>query len=704
MARPSSGLAYPERFYAAATYAGFGGSTASSSSSSALVSRFQDDVALLLYGLYQQATVGRCNVPKPRAWNPVEHSKWTSWNGLGSMASTEAMHLFVKILEEKDPSWYSRAPESIINLVVAVQMHRLNKNIVMEGLGSIGIYDQWVEPIVSGSRPKRRYEHGAALQQDKMYIFGGNHNGRYLRDIQVLDLKSLTWSKVEAKAVAESPESSAPLPVVPCAGHSLISWEKKILSVAGHTKDPFETVTVKAFDPQTCSLSTLKTYGKPPISRGGQSVTLVGMTLVIFGGRDAKRNLLNDLHILDLETMTWDEYDTIGIPPSPRSDHIAACHEDRYLLIFGGGSHTTCFNDLHVLDLKTMEWSSPKQQGIIPAPRAGHAGITVGENWFIVGGGDNKNGASETLVLNMPTLSWSVVTTVQGHVSVASEGLSLVLSSCNGEDVLVAFGGYNGRYNNEVYILKPSKKADLLSTMMEEPASDNIIAFLSTTNVNGSVEPESETAPDGKIQEIVMDGVDLKSSNIRSEDASVQQLVVTLKAEKEELEASLAKQQVQNVQLKQELSEAESRNIGLTKLAAEQSRCFKLEVDVAELRQKLQTMETLQKELELLQRQKATSEQAAFKLSEAEAEVLRIRLPLVDFLHFPLLFSIIAAMGEQEINEESANDVPSFEIGHEQGRAVLASSLGLRRGESQKSSVSPGLDLGGAELGLNTCL
>lgn len=36
-----------------------------------------------------------------------------------------------------------------------------------------------------------------------------------------------------------------------------------------------------------------------------------------------------------------------------------------------------------------------------------------------------------------------------------------------------------------------------------------------------------------------------------------------------------------------------------------------LQVDVAELRQKLQTLETLQKELELLQRQKAASEQAS---------------------------------------------------------------------------------------------
>lgn len=43
-----------------------------------------------------------------------------------------------------------------------------------------------------------------------------------------------------------------------------------------------------------------------------------------------------------------------GVPPSPRSDHTAACHAERYLLIFGGGSHATVFNDLHVLDLQTV--------------------------------------------------------------------------------------------------------------------------------------------------------------------------------------------------------------------------------------------------------------------------------------------------------------------------------------------------------------
>ncbi|EYU29897.1 hypothetical protein MIMGU_mgv1a0025143mg, partial [Erythranthe guttata] len=178
-----------------------------------------------------------------------------------------------------------------------------DKDVVSEGLGIVSVYDQWIAPPISGTRPKARYEHGSAVIDDKMYIFGGNHNGRYLNDLQVLNLRSWSWSKVEVQAGLGGITT-------PCAGHSLIPWDGKLLSVAGHTKDPSETLQVKVFDPQALTWSTLKTYGKPPVSRGGQSVTLVGMTLVIFGGQDAKRSLLNDLHILDLETMTWDEMDS----------------------------------------------------------------------------------------------------------------------------------------------------------------------------------------------------------------------------------------------------------------------------------------------------------------------------------------------------------------------------------------------------------
>ncbi|KAF7137535.1 hypothetical protein RHSIM_Rhsim07G0183300 [Rhododendron simsii] len=697
MARASSGLAYPERFYAAASYVGFGGSPNPSSKS--VTSKFSNDVALLLYALYQQATLGPCTIPKPRGWSPIEQGKWTSWQGLGTMASTEAMRLFVKILEEEDPGWYSRVSNFVAEPVLDVEVNHnpkvepvmqngnahpetktnpetktipiengsmlqsQDKGVTLDCLASISLYDQWVGPPVNGPRPKARYEHGAAVIDDKMYVFGGNHNGRYLNDLQVLDLRSFTWSRVEVKSGAESLESPSPSLVPPCAGHSLIPWgTDKLLSVAGHTKDQSEAIQgknqilctesnacastykvvnllslfdlldpelslvitvgpgcrVKVFDLQTGTWSTLKTYGNPPVSRGGQSVTVFSSSLIIFGGQDAKRSLLNDLHLLDLETLTWDEIDAVnivftvcrGVPPSPRSDHAAAVHAERYLLIFGGGSHATCFNDLHVLDLQAMEWSRPKQQGEIPSPRAGHAGVAVGENWFIVGGGDNTTGASETVVLNMSTLVWSVVTTIPGRVPLASEGLSLVLSSYNGEDILISFGGYNGRYNNEAHVLKPSHKSTLQSKMVET-VPDSVLAVQNATNATRDMESEGQ---EGKIREIVMDNVD-SEPKITNEES----LLSALKSEKEELESSLNKEKMLSLQLKQELTEAETRNTDLYKelqsvrgqLATEQSRCFKLEVDVAELRQKLQTMETLQKELELLQRQKAASEQAA---------------------------------------------------------------------------------------------
>ncbi|KAK8520218.1 hypothetical protein V6N12_004176 [Hibiscus sabdariffa] len=610
MARAISGLAYPDRFYAAAAYAGFDGSP--NPSNQDIASRFSNDAALILYALYQQATVGPCNAPKPSLWNPVELGKWRSWQQLGNMVSTEAMRLFVKILEEEEPGWFSRASNSGLepvtdhnsNVEPIIEngnsfaetmtitsengglMEPQDKDIVSEGLGSVVVYDQWISPPITGQRPKGRYEHAAAVIEDKMYIHGGNHNGRYLSDLH-------------------------------------IPWENKLLSIAGHTKDPSETIQVKTFDLQTGTWSMLKTYGKAPVARGGQSVTLTGTTLVIFGGQDAKQTLLNDLHILDLETLTWDEIDAAGVPPSPRSGHAAAVHAERYLLIFGGGSHATCFNDLHVLDLQTMEWSRPAQQGEIPVPRAGHAGVTVGENWFIVGGGDNKSGASETVVLNMSTLAWSVVTSVEGRVPLASEGLSLVVGSLNGEDILISFGGYNGRYNSEVNVLKPSHKSTLQPKIMEGPFPDSVSTMHYATNPTRDLESEFEVGQEGKVREIAMDNFEpMKSKGGRTSE----HILAMLKAEMEELESSLHNEQVLYVQLKHELADTEARNTDMYKelqtvrgqLASEQSRCFKLEVDVAELRQKVQTMETLQRELELLRRQKTASEEAALNSKQRQ--------------------------------------------------------------------------------------
>jgi chromosome segregation ATPase len=191
--------------------------------------------------------------------------------------------------------------------------------------------------------------------------------------------------------------------------------------------------------------------------------------------------------------------------------------------------------------------------------------------------------------------------------------MTLVYSNYNGEDYLISFGGYNGRYSNEVYALKLSVKSDLQSNTKDQPISG------STSRV---LEPEVEISQDGRIPEIAMDNADSKNRN----DEANEQLLAALKAEKEELEATLSREGLQTVQLKEEITEAEARNAELTKelqavrgqLAAEQSRCFKLEVDVAELRQKLQSLDALEREVELLRRQKAASEQAVLDAKQKQ--------------------------------------------------------------------------------------
>ncbi|KAI3828275.1 hypothetical protein L1987_02373 [Smallanthus sonchifolius] len=48
--------------------------------------------------------------------------------------------------------------------------------------------------------------------------------------------------------------------------------------------------------------------------------------------------------------------------PAPRCDHTVVVHVDRYFLIFGGCSHSTFFNDMHVLDLETAGWKSSNKE------------------------------------------------------------------------------------------------------------------------------------------------------------------------------------------------------------------------------------------------------------------------------------------------------------------------------------------------------
>lgn len=76
-----------------------------------LVNKLESSALLQFYGLYKQATVGRCNVAKPGIFNMQGRAKWTAWNDLGGMTKEAAMIAYVNALNDIEPDW-SNGPSS----------------------------------------------------------------------------------------------------------------------------------------------------------------------------------------------------------------------------------------------------------------------------------------------------------------------------------------------------------------------------------------------------------------------------------------------------------------------------------------------------------------------------------------------------------------------------------------------------------------
>ncbi|KAM6948747.1 acyl-CoA-binding domain-containing protein 5-B [Aplochiton taeniatus] len=55
-----------------------------------------DDMMLMFYSYYKQATLGPCNMPRPNGfWDTAGKAKWDAWSSLGKMTKHEAMQAYV---------------------------------------------------------------------------------------------------------------------------------------------------------------------------------------------------------------------------------------------------------------------------------------------------------------------------------------------------------------------------------------------------------------------------------------------------------------------------------------------------------------------------------------------------------------------------------------------------------------------------------
>ena len=611
-------LPYPDKFYAARKYM----------SQSAERLEITEETKLLLYALEKQSLEGPCNQPKPWGWNVVENAKYQSWKQLGDMSQTEAMRLYVRTMEEElgedqSKGWWSAdllmngdSPAEEAGGVEASMAHANgelggngsdksgsadggaeNKGGAEEGktklpkrrsVAEVLVEGSWVSPYIDDSqRPTPRYEHSVALMGSKVYLIGGNYAGRYIADTWCLDLENLAWSQVvsgnASSGSSDDVQSGSALP--PSAGHAAVVYNSSLLLVGGHERLERVKGKVKTFAPMKVyeldpvakiwserATSGVGEDGEMPLQRGGHSANLIGGSkLFMFGGENPNRKPSNELWVLDLMTNEWSKPDVSGEAPVARSSHSAVTYLERYIVIFGGGSVASCYNDVSVLDTQTMSWIRPEISGQVPPVRAGHASAMLGSLMYMIGGGNNTKGCSDMYSLDLKnlgrergSLEWVLIGNTPPESAIASEGLSLTCVPMAG--CVLSYGGYNGKYHSAIHVYRPESFVletlqDMKKNMSKDPSLRSLASEPSgTAAVNGSNAPQeaAEAAHATASQRETMarlESASLEVDIMRKQLASANKALAEAERVAEAAREALAEEEQKNMQLQVQLSE-----------------------------------------------------------------------------------------------------------------------------------------------------
>lgn len=66
---------------------------------------FKQEQLLQFYGLYKQATVGPCNIPKPAIFSMAARAKWYAWDKVKDLDQNAAKKEYVRLMDQLAPNW-----------------------------------------------------------------------------------------------------------------------------------------------------------------------------------------------------------------------------------------------------------------------------------------------------------------------------------------------------------------------------------------------------------------------------------------------------------------------------------------------------------------------------------------------------------------------------------------------------------------------
>lgn len=95
-----------------------------------------------------------------------------------------------------------------------------------------------------------------------------------------------------------------------------------------------------------------------PSNRNCHSAIVYSKYMIIFGGKegDGKRRYVNDIHILDLDALSWCCPAKInGNLPEPRMGHTACLFDENKMIVYGGWNGGKVLDDTWILHIKEID-------------------------------------------------------------------------------------------------------------------------------------------------------------------------------------------------------------------------------------------------------------------------------------------------------------------------------------------------------------
>eukprot|EP00899_Mesostigma_viride_P022846 jgi/Mesvir1/3746/Mv15021-RA.1 len=337
-----------------------------------------------------------------------------------------------------------------------------------EGFNDIHILDtersQWSCPIVSGDLPEPRHSHSAVLHAGHLIVlFGGACETGLTDAVYTFDTDTMAWAEVKTSGTpCSAREMHAAAVVTRRVPHAAPTQDKSSSdnsnnnngsgngsgdaaacptdgpgsipagAIGGHVEADGHTGVAPPAPAGDASIGPAGEQGKAP--------TLVhGSFMLVYGGRDGQGNVLSDVTLLDLDTMTWQ--------PSQAAHHPRCSHTARTLSY-------TLRQDVAAAELSPLEATPADADST--AGSGGNKGASPRPRVLIYGGFSGEGVEGEVLVLDPEDLSVRMVADASSVRKAAAKfgtatppprfaHAAAVLKGAGdkGGDVLCVFGGVN---------------------------------------------------------------------------------------------------------------------------------------------------------------------------------------------------------------------------------------------------------------------